>query len=114
MAHDDDIREIFYHQDIENNRAIAGFSYLLFFLPLMIRPHSAFCRFHANQALVLLILFSANIALRMFLIFFPTFGKVLFYLIGSVLAYLLVAGMFAAFRGRAKKLPVIGHIRLLS
>jgi len=114
MPYNNDIREIFYNQDIENNKLVAGFTYLVFFLPFLIRPHSAFCRFHANQSLVLWVFIAANIALRMFLIFLPTLGKILFYIIGFFLLCLMAFGMFAAFRGRAKKLPVIGGIRLLS
>ena len=113
MPNHNDVREVFYHQDIKNNKMVAGFTYLLFFLPFLIRPHSAFCRFHANQALVLWIFIAANAFLRMFLIFFPAFGRVLFYIIGFFLLCLMAFGMFSAFSGRAKKIPVIGGIRLL-
>ena len=114
MQYNNDVREIFYHQDIKNNKMVAGLSYLVFFLPLLLRPHSAFCRFHANQALVLWIFIAANIALRMFLIFFPLFGRVLFYIIGIFLLCLMASGMISAFSGKAKKIPVIGGVRLLS
>ena len=114
MPYNGDVREVFYNQDIENNKIVAGLSYLVFFLPLLIRPHSAFCRFHANQSLVLWVSITANAALRMLLIFFPAFGRILFYIIGFFLLCLMALGMFTAFRGRAKKLPVIGGVRLLS
>ena len=38
-------------EDVENNRNIAWLAYLLFFIPLLINPNSAFVRHHANEGL---------------------------------------------------------------
>lgn len=42
-------------EDIEKNKTMAGLAYLLFFLPLIACPESRYAKFHANQALLLLI-----------------------------------------------------------
>ena len=42
-------------EDIEKNKTMAGLAYLLFFLPLIVCPESQFAKFHANQALILVI-----------------------------------------------------------
>ncbi len=57
--------EIFDPADIEKNKTIAGLAYVLFFLPLIACPDSKFGRFHANQALLLvLVSIAGNIVLR--------------------------------------------------
>lgn len=52
-----DITNQFAAEDIERNKVVAGLSYfgILFFLPLVAAPDSRFGKFHANQALVLLL-----------------------------------------------------------
>ena len=52
-----DITNQFAAEDIEKNKVVAGLSYfgILFFLPLVAAPDSRFGKFHANQALVLLL-----------------------------------------------------------
>ncbi len=35
-------------EDIEKNKTMAGLAYLIFFLPLIASPDSAFAKFHAN------------------------------------------------------------------
>lgn len=42
-------------EDIEKGKTMAGLSYLLFFLPLVACHESKYAKFHANQALLLLI-----------------------------------------------------------
>jgi uncharacterized membrane protein len=49
------VAEIFDPADIEKNKTMAGLAYFIFFLPLLACPDSAFGKFHANQALLLLI-----------------------------------------------------------
>lgn len=47
---------IYTSEDIEKNKIMAGLSYFIFFLPLIACPESGYAKFHANQALVILIL----------------------------------------------------------
>lgn len=114
MPHKNYVHEIFAEADIRANKMVAGLAYFLFFLPLVLRPHSAFGRFHANQALTLFIVFLGNIFLRMFLSFVPSFGNVACSIIGLLCLILAMIGMLTAFFGKAAKLPLIGGLRLLS
>ena len=96
--------------DIEKNKVIAGLSYILFFLPLIACPDSKFGRFHANQALLLLIL---AIAGNIILTIIPVFGWILLPFFGILVFVLFLIGLINGLSGKAKELPVIGKYRLL-
>lgn len=113
MARRDYVHEIFASEDVEKNRIIAACAYLLFFLPLVIRPYSAFARFHANQAVVLSVYALGNVFLRMFLSFIPAVANVVFFAIWAVCIAFAAYGIVNALFGRAQKLPFIGRLRLL-
>ena len=97
--------------DARENRGIAALSYfgILFFLPLVLRPKSPFCRFHANQGLLLLLVWVASQVC--FSVGF--FG----WIAGLVLGIGGLAGFFcgvaAALRGQWKELPIVGSFRLI-
>ena len=57
-----------------NEKTMGGLAYLIFFLPLIVCPQSQYARFHANQALVLLI---AAVAGNIILSLLPVIGWVL-------------------------------------
>ena len=96
--------------DIEKNKVIAGLSYILFFLPLIACPDSKFGRFHANQALLLLIL---AIAGNIILTIIPVIGWILLPFFGILVFVLFLIGLINGLSGKAKGLPVIGKYRLL-
>jgi uncharacterized membrane protein len=89
---------------------IAGLSYILFFLPLIACPDSKFGRFHANQALLLLIL---AIAGNIILTIIPVIGWILLPFFGILVFVLFLIGLINGLSGKAKELPVIGKYRLL-
>lgn len=111
--------------DIRNNKALAIFAYILFFIPLLAAPKdSKFARYHANQGLVL---FLAALLLGVVegMVFamlgaFTLLGRPFF---GSLLALtkllwlapmvLAVMGIINASNGAMKPLPLIGTIQLL-
>ena len=107
--------------DVEKNKIIGCFAYIIFFLPLVAVPDSKFGRFHANQGLVYLILFvAASIAttvIRMMLVSI-TWGLLW---LSSLISFLVfvpviaigVVGLVNGYTGKAKDLPLIGTIRLL-
>ena len=68
---------------------MAGLSYFLFFLPLIVCPESRYAKFHANQSLLLLI---TGVA-------------------GNVI--LGIMGLINGFGGKAKPLPLIGKFTIL-
>jgi len=101
---------IFEQSDIESNKTIAGLAYLIFFLPLLVCPQSKYARFHANQALLLLIV---SIAGTIILSFIPVLGWFLMPLFGLFIFVLFVMGLINGFNGRAKRLPVFGKFDIL-
>lgn len=67
-------------EDIEKNKTMAGLAYLLFFLPLIACPESKYAKFHANQALLLLI---AGIAGNVILGIIPVIGWMMMPIFGK-------------------------------
>lgn len=102
---------VFDEKDIQDNKVMAGLSYLLFFLPLIACPKSAFARYHANQALLLFIL---SVVGSMVLGIIPVIGWLimpLFYIFVMVLG---IMGLLNGLGGKVKEIPVIGKYKLLS
>lgn len=97
-------------EDIEKGKTMAGLSYLIFFLPLVVCPESKYGRFHANQALLLLL---ASIAGNIVLGIIPVIGWVLLPIYAIVILAFVVIGMLNGFGGKAKQLPVIGKFTLI-
>lgn len=97
-------------EDIEKNKTMAGLSYLLFFLPLIVCPESGYARFHANQALILLI---AGIAGNVVLGIIPVVGWMLLPIFGIGVLVLGIMGLVNGFGGKAMRLPLIGRFTIL-
>jgi len=97
-------------EDIEKNKTMAGLSYLLFFLPLIACPESKYARFHANQALLLLI---AGVAGNVILGIIPVIGWILLPLFGIGVLILGIIGLINGFGGKSKRLPLIGKFDIL-
>ena len=104
------ITETFDPADIEKNKTMAGLAYLLFFLPLITCPESAYGKFHANQGLVLL-LFSIIVSVVLGII--PVIGWILLIFFPILVLVLGIMGLMNGLKGRAKPLPIIGKIRIL-
>ncbi|MDR0222042.1 MAG: hypothetical protein LBI38_00690 [Oscillospiraceae bacterium] len=110
--------------DIKSNYGVAAVSYLpiLFIIPLAMAPDSKFARFHANQGIVLFIfeiVFGLIFGTVKFILgVIPWIGGLLAWIVGAVFGFLIiafvVAGIVNAANGRAKKLPVIGGMKILS
>lgn len=124
----------FSKEDIEQNKIMSLFAYigLLFLIPLFACKDSKFARFHTNQGIVLCILYViyevifgviGGITALLFIpdmIFFKIVGGLLIacegfiaFIIGAALTVLMVLGIISAVTGKAKKLPIIGNIRIL-
>ena len=102
--------ENFSAEDIEKNKTMAGLSYILFFLPLIVCPESRFGRFHANQALILLLL---GIIGSFILGLIPIIGWILLPVFSILVFVLAIMGLIAGFNGQPKELPIIGKYKLL-
>jgi uncharacterized membrane protein len=97
-------------EDIEKNKTIAGLSYFLFFLPLIVCPESRYAKFHANQSLLLLI---TGVAGNVILGIIPVNGWMLMPIFGIGILILGVMGLINGFGGKAKPLPLIGKFNIL-
>ncbi|MGI6005107.1 MAG: hypothetical protein ACOX88_06815, partial [Christensenellales bacterium] len=78
-------------EDTARNKLCGGFAYLLFFMPLIISPHSAYARFHANQSLVLLIFTAVGAVFLSFL------TGVSLLVPGLFIPFSIVSGIYCAF-----------------
>jgi uncharacterized membrane protein len=98
--------------DVEKNKTMAILAYFIFFLPLITdAKNSPFAKFHANQALVLLLAWIIGSFVSGFI---PIIG---WFLIGPLIAIacviFLILGIVNASNGEMKELPLIGGIHLL-
>jgi uncharacterized membrane protein len=97
-------------KDIEKNKTMAGLSYFLFFLPLIVCPESGYAKFHANQSLLLLI---TGVAGNVILGIIPVIGWMLMPIFGIGILILGIMGLINGFGGKAKPLPLIGKFTIL-
>lgn len=102
--------EIFDSADIEKNKTMAGLSYLIFFLPLIICPESQYAKFHANQGLLLLIV---SIAGNIILGVIPIIGWILIPLFLIAICVFGIIGLINGFGGKAKRLPLFGQFTII-
>jgi len=104
--------------DITKNKAMGGFAYFLFFLPLLVCPESKYGRFHSNQGLIYLFLcigggiangiLSAILTWRLWWL-----SSILSLVIGIPILVIGIIGLINGFSGKAKELPVIGKFRII-
>lgn len=97
-------------QDIEKNKTMAGLAYIIFFLPLLVCPESKYGKFHANQALILLLV---GIIGNVILGFIPIIGWILMPIFAIAVLVLGIMGLVNGFSGKAKKLPVVGKFSII-
>lgn len=108
--------------DIEQNKTMAGVGYLVPILPFILMKDSKFIKFHANQILVFgitaflvcglssIILIAAAASLNFTLMAIVGFLSSPLYLVCSILS---IMNMIAAFRGEAKRYPIVGKYTLI-
>lgn len=119
-----DITNQFSAEDIEKNKVVAGLSYfgILFFLPLVAAPESRFGKFHANQALILLLagvagaisLGIVRVVLALIWWRLALITNLLYTLFGLALAVVAILGLVNAFQGKAMELPLINNIKIIN
>lgn len=102
--------DIFDSADIEKNKTMAGLSYFIFFLPLIVCPESKYAKFHANQALLLLIV---SIAGNIILGIIPIIGWILIPLFLVAICVFGIMGLINGFSGKAKPLPLFGKFTII-
>ncbi len=104
-------------QDLKENKALAAWGYVVFFLPLILKSESKVCRYCANQGLLIMIVQLLVAILFNILGGIPLLGW-LFTLAGKLVGLAILAGSLlltaqAATNERFIELPYIGFIRLI-
>ena len=105
--------------DVNNTKTFAVLGYIvpiLFFIPLIDEKtkKDTFAKFHANQQLILLILFVALQFLHSSVfMMLGGLGNMMMSLASLVLFGFAVFGALHAYKGKMKELPFIGHFRIL-
>lgn len=100
-------------EDLEQVKVMAALAYLgiLFFLPLVTHPESKFGKFHANQALLLLI---AGLVINTVGTFLPVIGWFIILPLGWIFVVVLfVMGLVNALNKKMTRLPLIGNFDLI-
>ncbi len=107
--------------DYKENRLLAAVGYVLFFLPLLMKPKSRLCRFAANQGLVGLIAYVVVVVvfwlLGLLLGWIPvirTLVHVLEWLCRLGVVAVMVYYGYKCYTGKAEELPYVGSINLLN
>ena len=94
-------------KDIEENKVLAAIGYIgiLCLLPLILKPKSAYCKFHGKQALSIFIVEAISYAFYAI----PVFGRFLF-VIGSVSTLILsILGLLKALKGEFWEMPYVAE-----
>jgi len=102
--------ETFSSEDIEKNKVVAGLAYLIFFLPLVAAPESAFGKFHANQGLLLLIV---SVIGGIVLGIIPLIGWIIMPIFYVAVLVFGIMGLVNGLNGKAQELPLFGKYRII-
>lgn len=116
-------------KDINDNKMLCILAYIgiLFFIPLVAKPNSKYCRFHANQGLVLFIASTALSIARMIIsailgviadivffgVIFNIVSALLTIAVGVASLVFMVMGIINTVNGEIKELPFIGQYHLI-
>lgn len=105
--------------DVSDHKLFAILGYILpflFFIPMVndTSKNNAFARFHANQQLILLVIWVGFYILSN--VFYMVLGFLLFIIwpiVNIALLVLVIMGIIHAAQGEMKALPLVGHFNIL-
>lgn len=104
-------------EEINKDKVVCGLAYIpiLFWLPLVAgTKNSKYCKFHANNGLMLLIIAVLISIVSTILGIIPFVGAILGTILGLVVLAFVIFGMVFTFQGKVKELPFLGGISILS
>ncbi|WZL80290.1 hypothetical protein QBE53_10785 [Vallitaleaceae bacterium 9-2] len=111
MSENNNVKELFTQEDIQKNKGMAILAYIIFFVPLLVdgAKDSPFVKFHVNQGLLLVLGYLALSVIGMV----PILGWIISVLGWLVLVVIHLITLIGAANGQAKKLPLVGDIKLI-
>ena len=110
---DKDAQSSFDSGDVMKYQLQAVIPYLfpvLFFLPVISDKNSAFCRFHANQQLIWLIVWVIFGIAATIIGFIPFIGGIIKFVVWLALLAASVLLAIGAWQGKALKIPFVGDL----
>lgn len=107
----DQEKVVFTQEDIAQNKTMGIIAYFIFFIPLLVEPakNSPYAKFHANQGLLIVLVYIASSVVAII----PILGWIaspILWIAGIVLFFI---GLIGAINGEAKELPIVGQYKLI-
>jgi uncharacterized membrane protein len=99
--------------DVEKNKVMGILAYFIFFLPLLAAKDSKFAMYHANQGLLVFLLWVAYMVANFILAFIPIIGWILMMVLWLVPVIWTILGIVNAAKGEMKPLPLVGKISII-
>ncbi|TSB45498.1 hypothetical protein [Alkalicoccobacillus porphyridii] len=102
-----------YQTDAQQNKLLAIVAYIpiLFLIPLFVAKDSAFARYHANQGILVTIIWAAGLVVASIL---PGFLSGLFSTVWMLaLIACFIIGLLNVLRGETNPLPFIGETKII-
>ncbi len=111
MTDQNNVKEVFTQEDIQKNKSMGIIAYIIFFVPLLVdgAKDSPYVKFHVNQGLLLVL---GYIALSIIGVI-PILGWIISFVGWIALVVIHIITLIGAANGQAKKLPLVGDIRLI-
>ena len=108
-----DTTDQYAEDDIQQNKLMAILAYLnlLVLIPLFAAKNSPFARFHVNQGIILLLITIVINVLDSVVFILP---NIIFTILRILIIALVLLGIYNVISGKAKELPLIGGIKILS
>jgi uncharacterized membrane protein len=97
--------------DIQDNKLISILCYfgILLLIPYLIKPNSAFVKYHSNQGLLLLLLGVACGVVSAI----PVLGWIVGFVVGIFVAVCFIIGLVNVISGKMSPLPIIGKYTII-
>lgn len=107
----DQEKQVFTQEDIDANKTMGIIAYFIFFIPLLVEPakDSPYARFHANQGLLIVLIYVASMVVNII----PILGQLVGFVLWVAGVVFFFIGLIGAINGEAKELPYIGQYKLI-
>ncbi|MBP1565694.1 MAG: hypothetical protein J6A58_08090 [Oscillospiraceae bacterium] len=109
----EDVTDQFDAGEMKQNQGLAIATCILFFIPMVTKNNSDYLKFLSNQSLTLLVLSIVVFIVSKIVGIIPIIGGLVGKLLGLCVLALLAWLIIDTVTGKARKLPIIGHINIM-